>query len=773
LNEPRTTTRASADRVLVVASELPPGPGGIGTHAHAVAVELSRQGRDVALLASQHFCTEAEREAFNAACEISVTTFADGPDPVRTAVRRLRQLLHAIQSFQPDVVLASGGRVIWLAHEASRRSGVPFVAVVHGTELGGPAWQRLLTRRSLDHASRIVAVSKFTMGLVHDLGVTRPEIAVITNGADGERFRADPDARASFRARHNLGDRPIILTVGNVTERKGQHLVVDALPTVLASSPDAVYVTVGRPTESLALQERARALGVLDHVVMLGQVEPQEVAAAHAAADVFAMTSTNTANGDVEGFGIAVLEAALSGVPAVVTTGTGAEEAVADGVTGLAVSASGDAIARALIELLTDPRRRAAMGDSAQSAARSKGTWAHCAERYGEILDSVKRGSNPRIVVVSHTEHYQQADGSIVAFGPTTRELDHLASLASELVHVAPLHPGPPPGMALPIEAPNIRFVAVPPAGGAKAVDRVMALTAVPRWALTINRELRKADVAHVRCPAGISMVALAVLALRRAPGDRWVKYAGNWSPNEPDALTYRVQRAWLTRGWARAVITVNGRWPDQPPWVRAFDNPTLTEAELAAGRQAAASKADGPPHRVVFAGRLESPKGADVAVETVLELRRRGHDVVLDLIGDGPLRPWVEARSAADATGSIRLHGWVPRAELEQFLARGHVFLLPTSASEGFPKVIGEAMAFGCVPVTSGVSSMGQVLRETGGAVIVEPEASWPDAVQAVILQTRAELMAVGIDHVNRFSYQTYLGRVRAVARADWDRDL
>ncbi len=766
-------TDLPAGRVLVASSELPPGPGGIGTHAHAVAVHLAEQGRTVALLGCQHYCSPAARAAFNQACAVPVTTFADGPDPIRTARRRYRQLIAAIDAFRPDVVLASGGRVLWIAALATRRRDVPMVAVAHGTELGGPAWQRALTRRALDRANRVIAVSGFTAGLVSALGVSEARVEVVPNGADGTRFSPDPARRADFRQRHALGDRPVVLTVGNLTERKGQHLVVEALPHLIRAVPEVVYVTVGRPTEADALAERARRLGVADHLVVLGQVDADEVASAHAAADVFAMTSTNTSTGDVEGFGIAVIEAALAGVPAVVTRGTGAEEAVTDEVTGLAVEPTGPAVADGLRTLLGDDARRAAMGVVAEAAARVGGTWPHRVARYGTILDEVVRGGRPRIVVVSHTEHYRTADGSIVGFGPTTRELDRLASLASELVHIAPLHLGAPPGMALPAQAPNLRFVAVPPAGGATGLDRIRALTAVPTWARTINRELRDADVAHVRCPAGIAMVALAVLAFRRSPRDRWVKYAGNWAPPGRDALTYRVQRAWLRRGWARAAVTVNGSWPDDPSWVHRFDNPTLTDEELEAGRAAALTKPDGPPHRVVFAGRLESPKGADAAVTAILELRRRGHDVTLDLIGDGPLRGWVEEQAAADPDGAIRLHGWMRRDELEQLLAAGHVFLLPTSASEGFPKVIAEAMAFGCVPVTSGVSSMAQTLGETGGAVVVEPGGSWADAVEQVLLHDRPALVAVGIDQVQRFGYRAYLERVRLLAAEAWSRDL
>lgn len=763
-----------AQRVLVVSSELPPGPGGIGAHAHAVAVELAGQGRDVALLGCQHYASVAEREAFNRAAPVPITTFSDRGDPLRSAAVRLGELQRLIASFRPDVVLASGGRVLWLASLACRRAGVPFVAVAHGTELGGAPWHRRLTRMSLDRSARVIAVSQFTAGLVQELGVRRPTIDVVPNGADATRFGRDAARRKAFRSAHDLGARPIVLTVGNVTERKGQHLVVEALPRLVAAAPDVSYVLVGRPTEADALQARARALGVDGHLVVLGQLDAEEVADAHAAADVFAMTSTNTASGDVEGFGIAVLEAALSGVPAVVTKGTGAEEAVRHGETGLAVESEPARIADALTTLLTDPHHRAELGDAAERHARDSGTWTSRVEQYGEILDEVARGALPRMVVVSHTEHWRADDAAIVGFGATTRELDHLATLASELVHVAPLHPGPPPRMALPSRAPNVRHVLVPTAGGNSLVAKLGAARAIPRWTATINREVATADVVHVRCPAGIAIVALAVLAVRRQPRHRWIKYAGNWAPTEPDARTYRLQRWWLRRGFSRAAVTVNGKWPDQPPWVTAFDNPTLTESELDRGREAALDKEAGPPWRAVFAGRLSPGKGADRAVKTVLELRSRGLDVTLDLIGDGPLRSGIEQQAREIGHDVIRLHGWMPRSELEKVLARGHVFLLPT-ASEGFPKVVAEAMAFGCVPVTSSVGSLGQTLGETGGAVVItDADTSWTDTLELLLSNgDLAALAADGIASVERFSFRTYLGRVRELASTSWGRSI
>jgi glycosyltransferase involved in cell wall biosynthesis len=251
------------------------------------------------------------------------------------------------------------------------------------------------------------------------------------------------------------------------------------------------------------------------------------------------------------------------------------------------------------------------------------------------------------------------------------------------------------------------------------------------------------------------------------------VKYAGNWRPTGPEPRTYTLQRWWLNRGLARAAVTVNGSWPDQPAWVHTFDNPTLTAEEVAHGRRAAASKAGPPPLRVVFAGRLNHAKGVEGAVEAVLALRARGASVTLDVVGDGPLRSWVEDRAASEDPGAVRLHGWLARTDLEAVLAGGHVFALPSTA-EGFPKVVAEAMAFGCVPVTSGVGGLGQTLAETGGAVVVPDDGSWTDALEELVDDRRREDLArVGLGAVERFTYDAYLDHLRRMALTDWGRRL
>src|SRR5205085_4697947 len=202
----------------------------------------------------------------------------------------------------------------------------------------------------------------------------------------------------------------------------------------------------------------------------------------------------------------------------------------------------------------------------------------------------------------------------------------------------------------------------------------------------------------------------------RRTPGPRWFKYAGNWKPDGLESPSYILQRWWLARGWHRGAVTVNGTWPEQQPWVKTFFNPSLDASDLERGQRAAEGKRLTSPLRLIYVGRIETEKGADRAVKILAGVRARGIDATLELIGDGASRESFEQLAGElGVSAHAAFLGWKPPAVINDHYARAHISLLPTAASEGWPKVLSEAMAFGVVPVAGAVSSIPQYLRELG----------------------------------------------------------
>ena len=172
-------------------------------------------------------------------------------------------------------------------------------------------------------------------------------------------------------------------------------------------------------------------------------------------------------------------------------------------------------------------------------------------------------------------------------------------------------------------------------------------LVRAPGWLLAIASEVRRADVVHVRCPAHISLVALLYVMARRPRGPIWCKYAGNWRPGPEEPASYAFQRWLLRRRLLGGIVTVNGRWPDEPTHVHPMLNPCLGSDEIAAAAAAAAAKRWSTPFRMVFAGRVDAAKGAGDVVQVLRGLKGDGFAAELDLAGDGPDRAGLEAANA------------------------------------------------------------------------------------------------------------------------------
>jgi len=383
-----------APRLLLLSSEFPPGPGGIGMHAWQLARHLTAQGWAVVVAAPQAYVPAAQRDAFNHRQPFAVAPLPERESGPLWPAARLRALGGAIRAAQPDVIVATGRRALWTATLAAPLVRRPVVAIGHGTEFhSSSVAARALMGRAIAGAAAVVAVSDYTAGLVRAAG--RPQrLVVIPNAADGERFRPGIDT-AALRERWGLAGRRVLLTVGRVGERKAQDVVIRALPRVLARCPEAVYVMAGLPEKEADYARLAAKLGVADAVRFTGLVDDAELPALYNLADLFVLVSRRAAGGDVEGYGIVVQEAALCGVPAIVSQGCGLTEAIREGETGVSVPPDDpEATAAAIESVLADDFARRALGARARALA-TRATWADRAAEYDALLRAVISGRWP------------------------------------------------------------------------------------------------------------------------------------------------------------------------------------------------------------------------------------------------------------------------------------------------------------------------------------------------------------------------------------------
>ena len=320
-----------------------------------------------------------------------------------------------------------------------------------------------------------------------------------------------------------------------------------------------------------------------------------------------------------------------------------------------------------------------------------------------------------KLVVISHTEHYKGQDGLIKGWGSTVNEINYLADYWEEIVHVACLYEETPPSSALPYTHAAIKFVPLPPYGGKKLRDKLDILFKIPKISSQVIKSLKGATEVQLRLPTsmGVFLLPLFSFFLPRKY-TLWVKYAGNWSQQAPP-LSYRLQRWWLKKNAAKCKVTINGFWPNQPKNCYSFENPCLTEEDLASGTAIAEQKVFNGFYTFAFVGRLEEAKGVGRIVEALKAIPFEKINKI-HFVGDG-----LQMDSYKEITSflgdKVVFHGFLGKKDTHAVVAHAHFFLLP-SDSEGFPKVIAEAACYGAIPVVSDVGSIPHYINSSNGFV-------------------------------------------------------
>jgi glycosyltransferase involved in cell wall biosynthesis len=307
--------------VFFLTSEFPPGPGGIGHHAYHLAVQLIKNGYQVFVSAPER--RDFPSGGFDRDQQFSIVRNAtDGGK-----VQRFFRLIHNIRKAGKDCswIILSGLTNLALYTIVRRLTSARILCIAHGHEIiMAKGLSGFLVRRALQNANAVVAVSEFSRDLMVRNGITR-SITVIPNGINLPTI-----SRPKDKTPNSL----ILITVGSVTQRKGQHNVVNALPALIERFGNVEYHIVGIPRNRDKVESMAKSLGVLKSVIFHGAVDDQEKTELLTRADIFVMLSENLADGDVEGFGIAIVEANALGLPAVGSRGTGVEQAIANGMSG-------------------------------------------------------------------------------------------------------------------------------------------------------------------------------------------------------------------------------------------------------------------------------------------------------------------------------------------------------------------------------------------------------------------------------------------------------
>lgn len=327
-----------------------------------------------------------------------------------------------------------------------------------------------------------------------------------------------------------------------------------------------------------------------------------------------------------------------------------------------------------------------------------------------------------KFLIISHVFH-KQWGGRLGGYGPYVREMNLWLRHVDSVRVVAPVRAEQFSAIDVIYEHRDLSVKSVPRFDFITPLNAVMSVSLLPLVLARIFFAMCWADHIHIRCPGNMGLLACFVQLLFPWKA-KSAKYAGNWDPNSHQPRSFRIQRwllsnQYLTRNMR---VMVYGKWPKWSRNLRSLFTATYHVDEF--GAPTPVRPLTGTM-RMLFVGALSRGKQPIIAARALKVLHDRGFEARLDFFGEGVERGSVEAYAAQNGLASfVKLHGNVSGDALKEAYRTAHFLVFP-SQSEGWPKAVAEAMAWGCVPITTPVSCVPYMLAFglRGALVSADPE--------------------------------------------------
>lgn len=313
-----------------------------------------------------------------------------------------------------------------------------------------------------------------------------------------------------------------------------------------------------------------------------------------------------------------------------------------------------------------------------------------------------------RFCVITHVEHIEH-DDNIYGYAPYINEMNIWFKYVDEVVLVAPknnelkLNP-----IFQNYNFKNIEFKRIK-AFNIKSIKSLLySFFAIPYNLVLIYLAFKKSDHIHLRCPGNIGLLG-CVVQIFFPSKPKTAKYAGNWDFLSKQPLSYRLQKWILNNRFLskNMQVLVYGEWPNTSINIKPFFTATYSDSK----KELIEPRSLENKIKFIFVGTLTEGKRPFYSLQIVECLRDLGYDVCLDFFGNGEemqqLVNYVEKKALNDF---IFFHGNQSRETIELAYKKSNFLILP-SKSEGWPKVVAEAMFWGCLPLTSDVSCVNYLI--------------------------------------------------------------
>ena len=380
-----------------------------------------------------------------------------------------------------------------------------------------------------------------------------------------------------------------------------------------------------------------------------------------------------------------------------------------------------------------------------------------------------------RLAVISHKVCWpsDESPTGYATDGGFPMQIGAISELFDETEIVVPISQEKRRDGLIPLVGSNasVRALAVPQGNG--FARKILFLS----WLLTNSRSIwksiKQADAVHTPIPGDVGTIGLLIALIQRKP--LFVRHCGNWLVQRTAAERFW---RWMMEAFAggRNVMFATGG-SDSPPstknpnvsWVFST---SLRQAELVRTQPRELPK-DGAI-RLIIACRQEDRKGTDIVIRSMRSIAEMFPNVVLDVVGGGSRLEELRSLARSIELGDmVEFHGHVSQKKVIDLLCNAHLFCFPTSASEGFPKAVLEALACALPVITTKVSVLPMLVGNGCGLLLEDPTPeSMAEAVKRVcsdpVLYRTMSLNA--LETARGYSLERWRDQIGGALRSAWN---
>lgn len=288
-----------------------------------------------------------------------------------------------------------------------------------------------------------------------------------------------------------------------------------------------------------------------------------------------------------------------------------------------------------------------------------------------------------------------------------------------------------------------------------------------------IWREIKNADAVHAPVPGDVGTIGMIFALLLKKP--LFVRHCGNWLIQRTIAEHFWKWSMEFFAGGRNVMLATGGteRAPSKKNSnIKWIFSTSLKQENI----EKAVTRAypENGKIKLITACRLEDRKGVDVVIESLPSILKVFPNAHLDIVGGGALESKLKQQAARSGIERyVKFHGKEEQAKVLELMRQAHVFCFPTSASEGFPKVVIEALASGLPVITTKVSVLPQLVGSGGGILI---DAATSENVAAAVENVFADagkyqqMSAKAIETARCYSLESWRDFIGDCLRRSWN---